>query len=351
MNPTRLARPLLLALLTLIVPAVGVGCASDANVIAQANSAHDQIEPAVVTDAQLERYVQAVGDRIVAAARELATEGFEKERLYDEDPSWMFEEVKFHLVNSKTLNAFTTGGQHVYLYSELFRQSKTEDEFAAVVAHEFAHIAGRHVHSGMNRQYGIIGAGLAAAGAGYALGGENKEQLAAMLGGGAIVGGQLVGAGFGRRDEDEADRWGFAFYTRAGYDPDRFGDFFQQMIDKGFDKGQSLTASHPSLKDRVVNARQRAEAYKDENPDWERQLREDVASPRQFRQLQDRAARLAESLPNDESLAKAQLMLASFPSCVAPTASKEQVRARERMAELLTSQADPTLSDAAYEPK
>ena len=42
--------------------------------------------------------------------------------------------------------------------------------------------------------------------------------------------------GYTRGDEAQADELGFAFYTRAGWDPNHFADFFQQMIDLGYDK-------------------------------------------------------------------------------------------------------------------
>ena len=109
-----------------------VGCATDKQVIAQASDAHREINPAVVTDPVLDRYIQSIGDRVVDTAREMHQQGFGPSAHKSEDSEWMFKEIQFHLVNSPTLNAFTTGGQHVYLYSELFTTSKTEDEFAAV---------------------------------------------------------------------------------------------------------------------------------------------------------------------------------------------------------------------------
>ena len=57
-----------------------------------------------------------------------------KSHFTDEDRDWMFsKKMEFHFVNSKTLNAFTTGGEHMYIYNELFKQCKSEDELAAVM--------------------------------------------------------------------------------------------------------------------------------------------------------------------------------------------------------------------------
>lgn len=325
-------------LMVLGVSLATIGCVSDKNVIAQAADAHKNLEPAVLKDPQLADYVQKVGDRVVRSARELAQEGFKKDRIFDEDPQWMFEDVTFHLVNSETLNAFTTGGTHVYLYSELFRTAKTEDEFAAVVAHEFSHIAARHVHKGMTRQYTLLGAAAAAAIGGYALGGDNAGEWAAAAGGATLIGGQFVSMGFGRKDENEADDWGFKFYARAGWDPDRFGDFFQTMVDKGYDTTPEYASSHPTLKSRVEKAHERAEKWKRDNPDWERLIQPDVVTPNQFRKLQERALAVGKNVPNDTSLQAARLLFDAFPSCVAPTDQKRQVQAREELGEILQKQ-------------
>ncbi len=331
-------RMIVRVLLVLGASLISLGCATDKKVIAQAADSHKQLDPAILKDPQLADYVQKVGDRVVKSARRLIQDGYEKDRVFAEDPQWMFDEVQFHLVNSETLNAFTTGGTHVYLYSELFRTAKTEDEFAAVVAHEFSHIVGRHVAKGMNRQYAIIGTAVAAGVGGYALGGDNRGELATALGGGALVAGQFVGMGFGRKDENEADKFGFQFYCDAGWDPDHFGDFFQQMVDKGMDTTPELASSHPLLRDRVANARRRAEEWKQQHPDWQKYLRDDVVSPAQFRKLQERALAVGKSVPNDSSLKAALLMFDSFPSCVAPKDQKRQVEARKELGALLQEQ-------------
>jgi len=324
-------RTVALVICLLAVTFAGSGCASDKQVIAQAADAHRELNPAVITDPALDTYIQTIGDRIVGTAREMHAQGFGPKAHKSEDSEWMFTGAQFHLVNSPTLNAFTTGGQHVYLYSELFITSKTEDEFAAVVAHEFAHIYGRHVQKGMNRQYTVIGAAAAAAVGGAVIAGEDNRMTGAMIGGGAgLVAGQFIGMGFTRSDEDEADKIGFAFYTRTGYDPARFGDFFQQMIDKGYDTTPEIASSHPKLSNRVENAKRRVSELPPSASQWRRP---NVASSAQFVSFQARAKNFQKSKPTDKALQTAQLMLAAFPSCVAPLEQPSQTEARSRIAE------------------
>src|SRR5687767_7244315 len=267
------------------------GCASDAQVMQAASGMHNQLEPAVIEDPELAGYLQQVGERIISSAKEMSQQGYGPKSHKSAEANWMFgDKMKFHFVNSNTMNAFTTGGEHMYIYTELFETARTEDELAAVMAHEYAHIYARHVGKGMNRQYGAMAAAAALAGAGYLYGGDEKGGQYAALGATAgMAGGQFVNMGFTRKDENEADELGFTFYTRAGWDPEKFDDFFQQMIDKGMDTTPELMSDHPSLKNRVAETKERIKKLPPTASGWRRRP---VATPERFKQLQARAAEL-----------------------------------------------------------
>jgi predicted Zn-dependent protease len=310
---------------------VFAGCATDRAVISQANQVHDGIKPAVMDDPQLTSYLQTVGDRIIAAARELDKENFGPASHRSEESAWMFsKDMKFHFVNSKTLNAFTTGGEHMYIYNELFQKCRSEDELAAVMAHEYGHVYARHVQKAMNRQYAILGGAAAAGVAGYAAGGkEHGAQYGATFATAALAAGQFIGMGYTRKDEAQADELGFNFYTRAGWDPKRFGDFFQQMIDMGYDTTPALASDHPTLASRVEEAKKNATKLP---PDADKWRKPPVANEKKFKQLQARAAELGKTLPTDKSLEGAQKLLAAFGNCFMPTEQPEQVEARAELA-------------------
>ena len=320
-----------------VVAVIGTGCATDRAVIGQANQMHSGIKPAVIDDPELTHYLQDIGDRIIEAAREYERQGGGPEAHRKEKSDWMFgKDMKFHLVNSKTMNAFTTGGNHMYIYNELFQQAESEDELAAVMAHEFAHVYGRHVHKGMNRQLGTMLAAGGAGAAGYAAGGKEKGQTyAATFAGAALVAGQFIGMGYTRKDEDEADQLGFIFYTRAGWDPDHFADFFQKMIDKGYDKTPEMLSDHPTLASRVEKTKHRTKRLPKNADRWRR---EPIADQREFKRLQQRAAEIGRKVPDDQTLEKAQLLLAAFPSCVTPEDQPEQQEAQEELARTIQQQ-------------
>src|SRR5207302_9943360 len=154
---------------------IAAGCATDRSVISKADQMHTTLEPAVMSDRQIENYLQSVGDRIIEAAKEADRAHYGPKSHFDskQRDDWMFSRnMKFHLVNSKTLNAFTTGGEHMYIYNELFQQCKSEDELAAVMSHEYGHVYARHVQKGMNRQIGLVGATTGAGVVGAFLGGD-----------------------------------------------------------------------------------------------------------------------------------------------------------------------------------
>ena len=332
--PTRpFALSRVVGLLLPVLALSSTGCSflrpTDQNVIGQANQVHGSLEPAVIRDREVQDYMDRIGDRIVQGAIQLNEEGKEAKAQRGQDNSWMYNGgVKFHLVNSQTLNAFTTGGTHIYIYNQLFQDAETEDELAAVMAHEFAHVYARHVHSGMERQYGVLGLTALGAVAGYAVGGGEQGGQYAGLGAGALGAvGQTLSQGFSRDDENEADKLGFRFYVRGGWDPDRFADFFKQMIAKGMDKGGG--GSHPALRDRVAATEQRVSDLSRETE--ERWRRGPIADRREFEDIKDRAREAARDVPSDKTLAAAQLMLQAFPSCVTPEDQPDQRAAQQEL--------------------
>src|SRR5438445_136214 len=79
----------------------------------------------------------------------------------------------------------------------------------------------------------------------------------------AQTGGGFLNMGFTREDEAQADEYGFKFYTRAGWPPEHFGDFFKEMIAAGYDKTPAIASDHPTLASRVEAAEKRA---RNQNP-------------------------------------------------------------------------------------
>ncbi len=55
------------------------------------------------------------------------------------------EDINIYFINSNQVNAFVTGGTNIFINTELIIQANDYREYAAVIAHELAHILGGHV--------------------------------------------------------------------------------------------------------------------------------------------------------------------------------------------------------------
>jgi predicted Zn-dependent protease len=154
-------------------------------------------------------------------------------------------------------------------------------------------------------------------------------EYAGMGASAAMLAGQFVGMSFTRKDETEADALGFKFYTCAGWDPNRFGDFFQTMIDKGYDKGNEMLSDHPSLSNRVADAKARAAKLPQQADEWRQPP---VAEAQKFQDLQRRSVEVGKNMPTDQTLEGAQELLAALPrSCLTPAIQPDQEKAEQRV--------------------
>jgi predicted Zn-dependent protease len=295
------------------------GCApaTDKAVRGQAEQFQGSLAPAEVQDPQVNNYLQQIGQRIVKSGQDLDAEKVGPKSHFDkkESENWMFSDIQFHLVNSKTLNAFTTGGNHVYIYNQLLQLCENEDQLAAVMSHEYAHIYCRHVQEGSSRQMLSVLPALLLGGAGYLAGGKEHGAEYAQLGAGAgALGGQIGAAHFSRGDEDQADQYGQKFYAHSGWDPAHFGDFFDVMAKKSPESTPEFLSDHPSLVNRVQTAKKRAPALE---KDYQQHQQPPILAPDQFAAMKQRAQQAAARTPDDKSLQNTKQLLAALPrSCL-----------------------------------
>jgi predicted Zn-dependent protease len=153
----------------------------------------------------------------------------------------------FFVIESKELNAFTTPGGNIYIYTGLLEKLQTEDQIAFVLAHEMGHCAARHTTKKFQAAlgYNLIGNILLSRVQ------EGSMRQVASLSSGAIM--SLVFSAYGRHDEYEADRLGVKYLYLAGYEPqgaiDSLGVLQREMQNDR--KIPLILRSHPYLDDRV----------------------------------------------------------------------------------------------------
>ena len=132
-------------------------------------------------------------------------------------------DYRFRVIVNPELNAFAVPGGYIYFHSGTLLTAGDVEELAGVLAHELAHVKGRH-QARLAQDIAIpsILASLAGIAAGAAAGSAGPMVAAQGLN----VALQLQ---YTRQYEDEADRVGSVFLTRSGWHPSGMVRFFERI--------------------------------------------------------------------------------------------------------------------------
>jgi predicted Zn-dependent protease len=179
----------------------------------------------------------------------------------------------FFMLRDRQINAFATLGGYIAVNSGLVLTAEREDEVAAVLSHEIAHVTQQHVLRGVERaqrdQIPILLGILAAIVASQAAGGGGDASQAAVVSGLGLM--QQRQIDYTRANESEADRIGIYTLSRAGYDPDAMAEFFNRMdqvmrANRGGERERTpdYLQTHPVTTSRTSEAHDRAERIKRE---------------------------------------------------------------------------------------
>ncbi len=162
-----------------------------------------------------------------------------------------------HVLESSDWNAFTIGGGKVFVFAGIFQTEvglKDDNELAAVLAHEMAHVAARHAS-------------------------EKGGKLAiAKLSDKKLKKQRSFEASFTTNQEDEADKYSALYMALAGYEPSAGVTVWKRMHQAGGSYTGNMLFDHPLNDDRAKNMAKYASAvqqyYKPGilNPDHENLL-------------------------------------------------------------------------------
>jgi predicted Zn-dependent protease len=149
----------------------------------------------LVDDADLQRYVNAVGTWVAAQSDRPGI-------------PW-----RFGVNDSDHVNAFAAPGGFVIVTKGMMNTLSSEAELAGVLGHEIAHVARKHHLNALRKGafVNLLGAGAAAG----ASGSRSEELVNALVGPTK----ELYARGLDKDDEFDADRTGIVLAARAGYDP------------------------------------------------------------------------------------------------------------------------------------
>src|SRR6185437_7142554 len=226
----------------------------------------------VLDDPQVDQYLRTLGYRLASSSA---------------DPG---QDYTFTLINVPEINSFATFGGYVFIFSGMFTITQNQDQLAAVMAHELAHISQHHLQRAMEDQkkstplyvLGAFAAALAASRAdsgnrynqnqpyGYGYGNTPYQQgvdpaIGAFYSVMAMMQQHMID--FTRKDEEEADHVGIETLAKAGFDPEAMATVFarmQELLRPGGDGGMAagnipdFLQDHPVTSVRIADARARA---------------------------------------------------------------------------------------------
>jgi predicted Zn-dependent protease len=166
----------------------------------------------------------------------------------------------FYIIDNKEINAFAGPNGIIGIHSGLIMAAQSEDELAAVIAHEVAHVTQRHLSRTLKQQSTVNLSSFATLLAAILIGTQDPSAgIATYMGGmGLNLQQQLKNS---RLHETEADSIGMQYLSKAGYDPHAMGEFFQRLSKASqlneFNPPEILR-THPVTEKRLAEAENRA---------------------------------------------------------------------------------------------
>ena len=177
--------------------------------------------------------------------------------VYNSDRPETYGGYHFTVLDSDEVNAMAAPGGFVFVTKGLVRRCGDEETLAAILAHEVGHVAARHGLQSIKKSrlvdaFGVIGSTAASQ--------LNSEQLTKLTGlfEGALgdVLETLVGRGYDRKYEFEADGLSVKFIAQTGYNPAGLAAFLTTMErDKPSGPVAGWFKTHPSPADRLTRVR------------------------------------------------------------------------------------------------
>ncbi len=152
------------------------------------------------------------------------------------------------IVDNPAVNAQVLPGGKIVVYSGILAVAENQDQLAAVIGHEIAHVTARHPNERMSR---IAATNAVADTATLVLGGGYARQTAAASSAVNPISTYLVMFPHTRTQETEADIVGLEYMARAGFDPRESVELWKAMEAKNASSVPEYMSTHPSSETRI----------------------------------------------------------------------------------------------------
>ncbi len=213
-------------------------------------SAEVEKQEKLSTNKEYQERVNRIGQEIAAIAQVTQVDVFWGDHRLNK-----FNYTFKVLQGPKQVNAFSLPGGFIYVYEGLVKYAESDDEIAAVLAHEISHSEERHIATLAHDQQKVENAALIAILAAIATGRPDAIS-------GVILGGQLTVAsftsGWSVRAEQAADHGGVQYLTHSKYNPTAMLTFMERLsLDEHSDPAMQPAAwgiyqTHPPGRERAV---------------------------------------------------------------------------------------------------
>ncbi len=211
----------------------------DAQMDAMGAQSFEQIkqQTAITKDNNTRQYILCIANKIIPNVKQ------------SPDP----EQWEIQVFEDNQANAFALPGNKIGVYTGILKYAKNQDQLAAVIGHEIAHVIAEHgnerVSSQMATQAGMNAVALVL----DSKQDENSAMILAGLGLGVQYGITLP---FSRSHESEADMIGLDLMAQSGFDPKESVNLWQNMSQAGSAPPEFMS-THPSNETRIKQLQQR----------------------------------------------------------------------------------------------
>jgi len=196
-----------------------------------------------LNDSKVNSYVNLLGQTLALAS----------------DTPELFAGYHFLVLDSDDINAFATPGGHIFITRGLIRCCRTEDELAAVLAHEIGHIQMRHGMKAIQKARMAEALTVLAREGVKTYGDEELIKLSNSFGDLiSDITTTMINNGYSRSYEYEADTAAITILRRAGYQPGALVNMLQVMSKQLKPGGIDFARTHPSPQLRIMELQNNA---------------------------------------------------------------------------------------------
>lgn len=171
--------------------------------------------------------------------------------------------VDIILVQDRALNAFTAGGQSIFITTGLIQKTTSPDEVIGVLAHETGHIVGGHVltrsQKARGASYEALLSTVLGIGVGILSGSGDAAVAISSFGRSNAIGGFLAHS---RIEESSADQAALTYLDNAGLPSTGLTSFMQKLADQELLPASQQVAfarTHPITRDRITALKARSD--------------------------------------------------------------------------------------------